>query len=58
MQPVAMPMPSCSMESVTSRMAGSASIIFKSSVSPPSGTVQTVEMFRDWITRKTSADQS
>ena len=44
-QPVAMPMPSSSVESVTRRMPLSASIMLRSWVSPPSGTVQTVAMF-------------
>src|SRR5215207_11137998 len=56
-QPVAMPMPSSSVVSVTSRMAPSASTMLSRGVSPPSGTVQTTEMFRDFISRNTPSDQ-
>ena len=57
-QPVAMPMPSGSVESVTRRMPASASTTVRSRVSPPSGTVQTVAMPRACMALSTSADQS
>src|SRR5262245_52814976 len=56
-QPVAMPMPSCSVERVTNLTRLLASINCKSCVKPPSGIVQTVVILRAIMARKTSSDQ-
>src|SRR5690242_11439076 len=56
-QPVAMPMPSCSLESVTRLALLLASISLSSWVKPPSGMVQTVAILRTCMARRTSSDQ-
>src|SRR6516225_6938199 len=55
--PVAMPMPSSSVLSVTRPILSSASIRLRRLVRPPSGTVQTSVKFRACMARNTSRDQ-
>src|SRR5262249_24849016 len=55
--PVAMPMPSSSVLSVTRPILPSASIRARRLARPPSGTVQTNVMLRACMTRNTSRDQ-
>src|SRR5215475_6772367 len=56
-QPVAIAMPSSSVDSVTRRMLLPASISLRNRVKPPSGMVQTVAILRALTARKTSSGQ-